>query len=1564
MRVSPGFKAGSTFSIVLALVTFATIMAFGVTSEVPVGSVVGVVTMKTSGKPLPKAEVVLYPVGNQLDDSEGQSYSTRTDKDGVFHFRSIPAGVYSIDAYGKAHHNETRAYVQVTEGETQTRNIPTDRSQNGLELYSNQRVFLPDEKPQVTVSGYTEKPNMTFQVYSVSLEQLIEKKDPSSVVNALMGDRNGWNPERTPGIKAVKDVDVPLTLKDVEGHFVEVMNLDPLPVGQYLIKASSDGNNSFTWITVSKIALVTKSFQGHVLAFVTDLKDGTPIPGAKISVAVQKASRPVAKTDGNGLAEFDIAMDEDSTSFVVVESNASRAYTWFYADSAENSDVVLFTQTDRPVYRPGDLVHYKVVARKPSGTGYVVPSGAMDVEVFDADQNKVASEHKPLSADGTIWGEFKTDAEALPGSYEIRLSYGESSDSYYVPTMTYKKPEYRVAVTALEKSLIRGQRARFKIHVETYTGEPAPGIDIDGGLYSQPEWAYNFYDNDDNDYDDSSFDDEYLGDYVDDVKGKTDENGDCLIETATDLVKGDDSRYQDEKLTLLAQVGEANTKRAEGQATVKVARGTFDLKIDVDQYVTAPGSPATFHVSASDSFTGRPTPGLKVSVERSHERWNGKKSVSIVDERKELTLDSEGKSDISFSSEDGGVIQVRATGTDPRGNIVGAEASVWNYDNRGDYEGPIADLQVILDKKAYAPGDTAKALILTAHPGGSALLTVETEGIVKKQVVDLKSKSTSIDIPNLGDLAPNGVVTVSYVKDKSYFTSEKQIRVDLTDKKLKVEVVPDSKATVPGGTVAYTVKTMTMDGRPVQSDLAVGIVDESLYAIQEDRSDPLSTFYPRRWTRVQTTYSFPVVYLDGEDKTPKSVQIRRIFEDTAGWFPNVHTDASGTARVQLRMPDNLTEWRATATAVSRDTRVGKGTGQVVSKKDLMVRLNLPAFMVEGDKQTVTARISNTTDRELNLKVTFFGTDVKSTGKASQDLRLVPQSTTMLSWDVTAEELGTAKFKVAAWEPSGSLSDGVEQTVPVVVHGQTVVSTQTGVTQSTKDLEFEGSGDSVSQEMTLTTSTTLLGNLLDSLPNLVDYPYGCTEQTMSRFLPAVLVSGVMDAVGLKDQELTGKVADVTHKSLLRLRKLQSSEGGWGWWEYDRPDPFLTAYVLEGFWRMKPLGVEPPGQMVSRGLEWSEKELKRALPLFAKAQAFEQDNWLQLACAVSLHKESPDAAALLASVKEVKKLSTPVLSLIVVSSKERGLSSPLAKSAYDEVMSRKEETKDSCHWAETYGYESTGAAWEAVVAVDPQSPLSEKIARYLFSAQKNGQMWSSTRDTARILVSATKYLRQTHDVGGSVTVAVTLNGSPVQTLSLQGTTVSTIKVPEGLLRKGTNTVGLNLTGQGKLYYSCNFVQQTRQATFRAENAPDFTLKREFFTLSTQRLQDGTLRRMPTTTPVHSARSGEVLACRITIVPNSTVSQFICEVPIPSNMRIVDEEEPLDGSTWQWWWSRSVFTERKAVFFGSVDPGGPKIVEFAVRAEAPGLCEALPGTMYRMYQPDQRAVTDGYVMEVRPK
>jgi hypothetical protein len=345
----------------------------------------------------------------------------------------------------------------------------------------------------------------------------------------------------------------------------------------------------------------------------------------------------------------------------------------------------------------------------------------------------------------------------------------------------------------------------------------------------------------------------------------------------------------------------------------------------------------------------------------------------------------------------------------------------------------------VLDQKSYNVGESATAVIRTDKPGGSALVTVEANDVLWSQVVVLDSEATSVMVPVTKATRPNASVRVCYIKDKSFAQSSRGLVVELGPDKLDVTVEPNVKETLPGGLVSYKVTTKDIEGNPVPADVSVSVVDEGVYSIREDDTDPLRSFFPNRWSSVSTYYSFPEVYLDGDDKSGAESDIRTDFRDTAFWAPSVVTGADGTATLSVKLPDNLTSWRATATAVSSGAMAGKGRSDVIARKPLMVRVSPPAFMVQDESQTVGVSVRNETDQDQNVDVRIQTTGLKVSGNAVQRLDLKARSSGRVEWQLQAADPGSATIRVTAAASRGGNTDALEVKLPVRANGPTFES---------------------------------------------------------------------------------------------------------------------------------------------------------------------------------------------------------------------------------------------------------------------------------------------------------------------------------------------------------------------------------------------------------------------------------------------------------------------------------------------------------------------------------------------
>ena len=431
-------------------------------------------------------------------------------------------------------------------------------------------------------------------------------------------------------------------------------------------------------------------------------------------------------------------------------------------------------------------------------------------------------------------------------------------------------------------------------------------------------------------------------------------------------------------------------------------------------------------------------------------------------------------------------------------------------------------------------------------------------------------------------------------------------------------------------------------------------------------------------------------------------QVRRSFAETAFWTPAVVTSqADGTATVKVTFPDTLTTWKATARGLTAGVQVGAGDTQVVTNKHLLVRLEAPRFFVERDRVTLSAIVRNdlATDKQVRVSLALGGGVLalqnpppvqaptppetggagvgpaalassssrfgRSTREVTRDeagevgsvITVLAHGERRVDWSAQVVGDGTATIRMTA--QTDEESDAVEQTFPALAYGVQKFLTTSGVLQrgqskASLTITLPRERKAGSAALLVQVNPSLAATTLDALPYLADYPYGCVEQTMSRFLPSVVVAKTLREAGvnldtlhkralamaeraqagtpfgqaqatgldtdqtgytyptgtpgvLKTPQLTEGLAHgdrwtnpvfdperlkgMVDEGLGRLVGMQRGDGGWGWWGGSaESDPYMSAYVVYGLATAKQAGVAVPTDVLARGYAYLAADIK--------------------------------------------------------------------------------------------------------------------------------------------------------------------------------------------------------------------------------------------------------------------------------------------------------------------------------------------------------------------------------------
>jgi hypothetical protein len=260
-----------------------------------------------------------------------------------------------------------------------------------------------------------------------------------------------------------------------------------------------------------------------------------------------------------------------------------------------------------------------------------------------------------------------------------------------------------------------------------------------------------------------------------------------------------------------------------------------------------------------------------------------------------------------------------------------------------------------------------------------------------------------------------------------------------------------------------------------------------------------------------------------EDAEP---QVRRNFQETAFFYPNLTTDSIGSVFVNFTIPEALTKWRMLGVAHTKDMKLGFIENSLITQKELMVTPNVPRFLREGDRMTLQAKINNLLDQPISasVKIDFFD---PLTGKNINELmakglvlsKTVPvaaKQSQMAEWTIGVPEgISAVTYRVTA--SANQHSDAEENTVVVLTNKMLVTETMPLNVNAGKTKTFK------LEKLANNTSTTLRSHkltfeytsnpawyALQALPYLMEYPYECAEQTFSRYYANDISAFVMNS----------------------------------------------------------------------------------------------------------------------------------------------------------------------------------------------------------------------------------------------------------------------------------------------------------------------------------------------------------------------------------------------------------------------------------------------------------------------
>ncbi|MGC1462716.1 MAG: MG2 domain-containing protein, partial [Terracidiphilus sp.] len=966
--------------------------------------------------------------------------------------------------------------------------------------------------------------------------------------------------------------------------------IDGLSSGVYLIEATDGTYKAYTVAMVTSIAVVERTVNGQASLYVADRKSGAPVGKADVALWAGGHMQSSAVTDGDGMARLTIAPREEGANlpagaggvelenvWILARRGADAALVtpWSYSFGQQNQrEARAYIYTDRPVYRPGHTVHIKAIVRLQKDDALQLPQGwTPTLGVTDSNGKKVLSKDIALSAHGTLTADLDLASDATLGYYNVSLgdSGVDGNGSFYVEE--YKKPEYQVTVKVPVAHLLQGSSIQASIEARYFFGEPVAGAKVKYVVHTSAHFWWDEGE-DDSAGDGSGGDDAAAGseetDDSDNTWGDTeqqehegvlDANGRLTVTLPTAI----DDRHEDQDYRIEARVTDAANREVSGHTTVLGTYGSFRVSVEPTSYVFQSGQPVRVKVTAQD-YDGKPVQ-TQIHLGAALEKWDSvthEKSETPV-ASKDAATGSDGTAVVELPMSGSGDFQVTASARTPEGRTVQGRTWVWIWNGAGEWYTANTQAQIVADKKSYKVGDTAHLLLVTGLKESWAVVTAEGETVQSRRLIHATGESFAFDVPITQQSQPNLMVNAVIVHNDQLMTAQKSLKVPLVERTLTVTATASKSQYLPGEKGSFDVYAADSQGKPVEADLSFGEVDEALYSVRPDTNgDIVSFFYPKRYAYLEPQTSFDFFFSGQAGKKspllaelqagmfhPRMAQVkpgsdlvvpkvRKAFPDTAYWNPNVRTGPDGHARVEFNFPDALTTWRTTIRAMTDDGKAGGVVTRVLVRKNLIVRLAAPRFFRQGDETVLRVIAHNylATAKDVTFALDVSGVDVLS--GQTQKVNIPAKGENYVEWRVKARATGNVVLTAKAL--TNEESDALEMTLPVLPYGVKQKAAGSGVMfsgsgQNQWSFNYPPGSDAGLRGLTITVAPSVAGTVFTALDYLTSYPWGCTEQTMSSFLPDLIVAQAVDKLHMRSPIDRAVLNDMVNAGIERLYSFQ-------------------------------------------------------------------------------------------------------------------------------------------------------------------------------------------------------------------------------------------------------------------------------------------------------------------------------------------------------------------------------------------------------------------------------------------
>lgn len=1010
---------------------------------------------------------------------------------------------------------------------------------------------------------------------------------------------------------------------------VSVLNLnlpDDKKRGVYLVTVASDEEyyqKDTRLVSVSDLGLMVRQAADEVLVFANSLQTAEPLGSVEISlVSTNNQTFLTGKTDADGVARFtDLKNQSGGFQLALLTARTEGDFNYLLLDDARvetsrydvegrrdsPAGVEAFVYGDRDLYRPGETVHLNAVLRTPGWES--VGEIPVTVKILLPNGRELQSFRLTTNDQGATGLDLPLDRAAVTGRYTAEVYNGSDVllASYPFGVEEFMPDRIRVDVSTEKERYRSGETVTLTATATNLFGPPAADRNYEVELQLKrrafaPKGFENFvFDLSDQ----TQFEKELR-------QGRTDAAGHVterftLPTTYRDMGLLEGSLY----VTVFDETGRpVNRLRRFEVATQPVLFG-----IGLSSRYVGAGAPVAIPLVALDP-AGKPANApAQVDVVRidyqtviqktgNQMRYVSQRQPKVVTSR--AVSFSGGKGQVSFTPTLSGEyeIRVRRPGAANYAAVTlyaygygSTQATSFEVDNEGRVE-------MSFDRESYEVGDRVKVLFKTPF-AGKLLVSVERNRVIEHEVLDTDQQSASWEFKLTDAHLPNVYVSATLIRPLddggtlpltvAHGYASVSVKKPSTTLPVQIQAATASRSKTKQ---RFTVKT-----KP-RAEVTLAVVDEGILQLKNFRTPDIhGHFYAKRALEVGgfDLYNalFPELSIRGSssvggdgynlEKRINPLANGRV-NLVAFWSGRLRADGDGEASFEVSIPQFSGDLRVMAVAY-KDDAFGSANTNLKVADPLVLSTALPRFLSPGDEVAVPVSITNTTGKAANATATLaLSGALQPVGGASQAVTILPGKEGRVAFALkAAPAMGTGSVTITVRGLGEVFSEKIDLTVrPASGLLKTSTSGQVAGGQ-TATVNLPNDYIPATASSRLLVSRSPLVSFADQLQNLLGYPYGCLEQTVSKAFPQLYVADFLKTLKSAKPSPLGpgdlNPNATVQAAIRKIESLQLANGGLSRWQAgDAPDGWSSTYAGHFLLEARKAGFEVSDRTLGRLLDF--------------------------------------------------------------------------------------------------------------------------------------------------------------------------------------------------------------------------------------------------------------------------------------------------------------------------------------------------------------------------------------------